>query len=254
MKYIICMLKIQNYSEIKTSGKFNWNCHIFPIVKSKGYFEIWEINAMTSFHNSIRHSISIHFIFLNSIKLHIISKEEKEKRKHVVETTPLTIKLSKWYGIYQFIKQKNISMIVNFHLYKEEIEKRILNKSQSDLSDISHILTYFLCDGLGSTHKKWYWYPTGLKPSQRTVSFQFFFKCPTEIKIWSYQLLTEQACCNFMNFQRPTFCPWKRCKNEFLCSMFSLSFPWNFCKIQNLLKQQFLFRDIIVRIIVTICW
>ena len=170
---------------------------------------------MTSFYNSIHHSVSIHSIFSNSIKLHIIYKEEERKRKHVVETTPSTIKLSKWYDIYQFIKQKNILMLGNFLLYKMNW-KRILNKSQSDHSDISHILTYFLCDGLGSTHKKWYWYPTGLRPSKRIVSFQFFFKCPTEIKIWSYQLLTEQACCNFINFQSPTFCPWKKMQKWFL--------------------------------------
>ena len=163
---------------------------------------------MTSFYNSIHHSISIHSIFLNSIKLHIIYKEEERKRKHVVETTPLTIKLSKWYDIYQFIKQKNILMLGNFLLYKLNW-KRILNKSQSDHSDISHILTYFLCDGLGSTHKKWYWNPTGLSPSQRTVSFQFFFKCPTEFKTWSHQILNKIVWCIFIKLHNLTFVPYK---------------------------------------------
>ena len=162
---------------------------------------------MSSFYNSIHHSITIYSIFFKFNKNAYNFQRGRKRRKHVVETTPLTIKLSKWYDIYQFIKQKNFFMLVNFQFYKKELEKRILNKSQSDPSDISHILTYFLCDGLGSTHKKWYWNPTGLSPSQRTVSFQFFFKCPTEFKPWSHQILNKKVWCIFIKLHNLTFVP-----------------------------------------------
>ena len=99
--------------------------------------------------------------------------------------------------------------------------KRILNKSQSDHSDISHILTYFLCDGLGSTHKKWYWNPTGLSPSQRTMSFQFFFKCPTEFKIWSHQILNKKVWCIFIKLQYLTFVPFKNATMHSYATCFS---------------------------------
>ena len=87
---------------------------------------------MSSFYNSIHHSITIYSIFFKFNKNAYNFQRGRKRRKHVVETTPLTIKLSKWYDIYQFIKQKNIFMLVNFLFYIKEIEKRILNKSQSD--------------------------------------------------------------------------------------------------------------------------
>ena len=201
---------------------------------------------MSSFYNSIHHSVSIHSIFTNSINLHIIYKEEERKRKHVVETTPLTIKLSKWYDIYQFIKQKNIFMLGNFLLYKMNW-KRILNKSQSDHSDISHILTYFLCDGLGSTHKKWYWNPTGLSPSQRTVSFQFFFKCPTEFKIWSDQILSKQA------WGQVNRTPWYKClvyARNAITKCWVTSFRYYSQYLMQFHEQQFMYFHMIALLLV----
>ena len=58
------MLNLKNTQKNKNKRKNSIEIVIFShIVKSKGYCEIYEINAMASFYNSIHHSISIHSLF-----------------------------------------------------------------------------------------------------------------------------------------------------------------------------------------------
>ena len=60
------MLNLKNTQKNKNKRKNSIEIVIFShIVKAKGYCEIYEINAMASFYNSIHHSISIHSLFFD---------------------------------------------------------------------------------------------------------------------------------------------------------------------------------------------